>query len=72
MDSVELLTGVEAVEDAINRFYAGGERDLHNALLQFQASPQAWTLVWPLLGPTKVSITQFLNLNSFVIYLTDS
>ncbi|XP_057341544.1 importin-13 [Microplitis mediator] len=53
MDSVDSLTGVEAVEDAINRFYAGGERDLHNALLQFQASPQAWTLVWPLLGPTK-------------------
>ncbi|CAG5104214.1 Similar to Ipo13: Importin-13 (Mus musculus) [Cotesia congregata] len=59
MESDDLLTRVEEVEDIINRFYAGGVPHLHNVLLHFQASPQAWNLVWALLDPSRSWNVQF-------------
>ena len=44
------------VENAVNRFFAAGENEAHLWLLQVQASPEAWSFVWHLLTPTKVSL----------------
>ncbi|XP_063988232.1 importin-13 [Diachasmimorpha longicaudata] len=48
-----------AVEDAVRRFYLAGANDAHLWLLQFQASREAWTHVWPLLEPSRSSEVQF-------------
>lgn len=43
------------VDQAIKQFYAAGNNEAHTWLLQVQASPEAWTFVWQLLDPSKVS-----------------
>ncbi|XP_015108819.1 importin-13 [Diachasma alloeum] len=48
-----------AVEDAVRRFYSAGANDAHLWLLQFQASHEAWTHVWPLLEPSRPWEVQF-------------
>ncbi|XP_066597929.1 importin-13 [Prorops nasuta] len=47
------------VEQAIKQFYATGNNEIHNWLLQVQASPEAWEFVWLLLGPSKSWEVQF-------------
>ncbi|KAK0074782.1 hypothetical protein PV325_007812 [Microctonus aethiopoides] len=41
------------VEEAVIKFYSTGSKDAHFQLLQFQASPEAWKFVWPLLDSSK-------------------
>ncbi|XP_011307271.1 importin-13 [Fopius arisanus] len=48
-----------AVEDAVRRFYSTGANDAHLWLLQFQASHEAWTHIWPLLEPSRSCEVQF-------------
>lgn len=47
------------VEDAVRRFYSAGAHDAHMWLLQFQASREAWTHIWPLLEPSRSWEVQF-------------
>lgn len=44
------------VEEVVRRFYSGGGNDSHYLLLQYQASREAWSFVWPLLESSKVII----------------
>lgn len=47
------------VDEAIKQFYAGGNNETHNWLLQVQASPEAWRFAWQLLDPSKSWEVQF-------------
>ncbi|XP_015189015.1 PREDICTED: importin-13 [Polistes dominula] len=47
------------VDEAIKQFYAGGNNETHNWLLQVQASPEAWSFAWQLLHPSKSWEVQF-------------
>lgn len=44
------------VEEAVKRFYSTGSNEAHTWILQVQASPEAWTFVWQLLDPSKVTV----------------
>ncbi|KOC61669.1 Importin-13 [Habropoda laboriosa] len=47
------------IDEAVKRFFAEGNNEVHSWLLTVQASPQAWTFVWELLDPSKSRETQF-------------
>lgn len=49
----------ENLEKAVNLFYrsdAGQQAEAHQWLTEAQNSPQAWSFVWELLSPHRVSI----------------
>ncbi|XP_014211303.1 importin-13 isoform X2 [Copidosoma floridanum] len=52
------------VEDAVKRFYSSGNNEIHNWLLQVQASKEAWTFVWQLLDPSKSGEVQYFAANA--------
>ncbi|XP_034935701.1 importin-13 [Chelonus insularis] len=56
---MNIMDITKTVEEAVKQFYLEGAKDLHEMLLRFQASPEAWSFVWPLLDPSKAWEVQF-------------
>jgi len=54
----------ENVESAVRQFYlstSGIQAQAHNWLVSAQTSKEAWSFVWPLLGPEKTPEVQFFG-----------
>ena len=59
------------IDQAVKQFYAEGNNDVHSWLLRVQSSPEAWTFVWELLGPSKVrGISLLFPCNNDILEIT--
>lgn len=55
------MIDLRALEDAVTVFYSSHSSEqaiAHDWLTKVQNSPQAWSFVWDLMGPGKVSISK--------------